>query len=180
MKNLVIIIISFVIGIFAGIYSRKYFFSNGPKLKDYVTDTVYDTIRIGSPRLIASNVTDSHVSVTVSSRDVVSSDTTVRSVYELDDNKASEVSETRADSITLQLPITQNVYADSTYTAYVSGVSPRLDSIFVYPRREIVTKTIKKPPNRWHIGVTAGYGFTPKNGPQPFVGVGVTYSLFSF
>lgn len=35
---------------------------------------------------------------------------------------------------TLYLPREQKVYADSSYRAVVSGVSPRLDSIFVYPK----------------------------------------------
>lgn len=81
------------------------------------------------------------------------------------------------DSLKIKLPIVQNVYEDVEYKAYVSGVCPSLDSIFVYPRREIVT--IKKPPKRWHIGPTAGYGYTP-HGFEPFVGVSITYSLFSF
>lgn len=176
MKNLVIIIISLVIGIFAGIYSRKYFFLNAENSQDCIIDTqtVFDTVRIISPYPIASAVTERRVYVTIPNPKPIQTDSACNP-----DCVQGEIID-NTDSITLQLPITQNVYADSTYTAYVSGVSPRLDSIFVYPRREIVTKTIKKPPNRWHIGVTAGYGFTPKNGPQPFVGVGVTYSLFSF
>lgn len=176
MKNLVIVIISLVIGIFAGMYSRKYFFHNAENSKDCIIDTqtVFDTVRIISPNPIASAVTERRVYVTIPNPNPIHSDSTCNP-----DCVQGEIID-NIDSITLQMPITQNVYADSTYTAYVSGVSPRLDSIFVYPRREIVTKTIKKPPNRWHIGVTAGYGFTPKNGPQPFVGIGVTYSLFSF
>lgn len=81
------------------------------------------------------------------------------------------------DSMIIKLPIVQNVYEDSTYKAYVSGVYPSLDSIFVYPRREVVT--IKKPPKRWHIGPTIGYGITP-TGLHPYFGVSVTYSLISF
>ncbi len=75
------------------------------------------------------------------------------------------------------LPVVQREYGDSTYRAWVSGVDPRLDSIKVYPRREVVT--IKYEPKRWHIGPTVGYGITPR-GVQPYVGVSVTYSLISF
>lgn len=81
------------------------------------------------------------------------------------------------DSLTLQLPITQNVYEGNDYKAYVSGIYPSLDSVFVFPRREVIT--IKKPPNRWHIGPTIGFGMTPQ-GFQPFIGVSATFSLFSF
>lgn len=81
------------------------------------------------------------------------------------------------DSVTLQLPITQNVYEGKDYKAYVSGVYPSLDSLFVYPRREIVT--IKKPPKRWHIGPAVGFGYTP-HGFEPFIGVCINYSLYDF
>lgn len=169
MKNLFIIIISLVIGIFAGIYSRKYFFPNAVNSQDCIieTHTVFDTVRINYPVQISSKPTERIVYVTIPDDHILEHSDSTR--------KADCAS---ADSITLRLPVTQNVYSDSTYTAYVSGVSPSLDSIFVYPRREIVIRNIKKPPNRWHIGITAGYGFTPKNGTHPFVGIGVTYSLF--
>lgn len=82
-----------------------------------------------------------------------------------------------ADSTTLKLPIVQNVYEASTYKAYVSGVCPQLDSIFVYSTREKVT--IKKPPKCWHIGPTVGYGITP-HGAEPYIGISLTYSIISF
>lgn len=81
------------------------------------------------------------------------------------------------DSARVIIPITQTTYADSTYTAYVSGYRARLDSIFVYPRHEIVA--IKKPPNRWSIGIQAGYGYTPK-GFQPYIGVGISWRILEF
>lgn len=83
----------------------------------------------------------------------------------------------QTDSLTLRLPIIQKVFEGEDYKAYVSGMYTSLDSIFVYPRREIIT--IKQPPKRWHIGVTAGYGYGAK-GFGPYVGVGVTYSIISF
>ncbi len=90
---------------------------------------------------------------------------------------SADVETTAPDSLTLQLPITQNVYEGEDYKAYVSGVYPSLDSVFVYPWRETVT--IKKPPKRWHIGPTVGYGLTPQ-GFQPYIGISITYSLISF
>ena len=83
------------------------------------------------------------------------------------------------DSLRVRLPVTQSVYEGEEYRAYVSGVCARLDSLFVYPRRETVTVTVKKPPKRWHIGIAAGYAYTPR-GFQPYVGFGVTYSIISF
>lgn len=90
---------------------------------------------------------------------------------------AAEDIEAGRDSMKIELPIVQNIYESEDYKAYVSGFEPRLDSIFVYPRREVVT--IRKPPERWHIGPVAGYGYTP-GGWRPFIGVGVSYSVFSF
>lgn len=87
-----------------------------------------------------------------------------------------------ADSIELER--TQKVYADSSYTAYVSGYEPCLDSIFVR-QKEIATvvtetRTVKeKKFRRWNVGITGGYGFGFKNKDfEPFVGIGVTLSLF--
>ena len=72
------------------------------------------------------------------------------------------------------IPITQKVYKDSDYTAYVSGYHSSLDSISV--RHKVTTITIKQKARRWNVGVSAGYGMTPK-GFQPYVGIGVTFNL---
>lgn len=86
----------------------------------------------------------------------------------------------RVDSAAVELPIVQRHYADSTYEAWISGpIDPRLDSVRVFAATTIITRREWKPPRRWHIGVTAGYGYGPK-GFQPYVGVGITYSVISF
>lgn len=87
---------------------------------------------------------------------------------------------TREDAAEAVLPITQARYTDdSTYTAWVSGYSPALDSIHVYPRHEVVTitNTVRRKPKRWDVGIHAGYGMTPK-GFQPYVGVGVSWRIW--
>lgn len=81
------------------------------------------------------------------------------------------------DSVKVQIPISQKVYQDSLYKAYISGYRAELDSIFIYQKE--TTITIKPKPKRWHIGVGAGYGMTLK-GFQPYVGVTFSYSIFSF
>lgn len=85
-----------------------------------------------------------------------------------------------ADSVEVVVPITQRVYGDSTYRAYVSGYRPRLDSIFVYPRTRYVTTTVKEKNRRWGIGLQAGYGYAPGSGMSPYIGIGVSYNLFMF
>lgn len=84
----------------------------------------------------------------------------------------------------IEVPRTQKVYSDSSYTAYVSGYEPRLDSIFV--REKIVehsiveTRTVAtKKFRRWNVGLVGGYGYGFKSKEfEPFVGVGITLSLF--
>ena len=81
---------------------------------------------------------------------------------------------------TVMLPITQQVYRDTAYTAWVSGYSPQLDSIEVYPRTLIVRQTAlpAAKPRRWSFGIQAGYGYTPK-GVQPYVGIGININLLN-
>lgn len=83
------------------------------------------------------------------------------------------------DSATVEIPITQKHYVDTMYEAWVSGFAQQLDSIRVYPRTEVVKITEYKSPNRWHIGISAGYACTGR-GLAPYIGVGITYSIFSW
>ena len=80
----------------------------------------------------------------------------------------------------VMLPITQQVYRDTTYTAWVSGYAAALDSIEVYPRTRIVRQTALPAarPRRWSFGIQAGYGYTPK-GMQPYVGIGININLLN-
>lgn len=84
------------------------------------------------------------------------------------------------DSATVEIPITQKVYRDSSYTAYVSGFRPNLDSIMIYA--PVRTVRIKDKPKRWGIGVQVGYGVTVTKQPQfaPYIGIGVSYNLWNF
>lgn len=83
------------------------------------------------------------------------------------------------DSAEVEIPISQTVYEDSSYTAYVSGYRAQLDSVIIRQGREVVTITKWKPPKRWNIGIHAGYGAT-RHGMEPYIGIGVSYNLFSF
>jgi len=83
----------------------------------------------------------------------------------------------------VMIPITQKVYSDSTYTAYVSGYQPSLDSIEVYQRTvyKTITHEYMRNRSRWGIGVQAGYGYN-FGGKRfdPYIGVGVTYTIWNF
>ena len=84
------------------------------------------------------------------------------------------------DSVSVQIPIVQKVYENSTYKAYVSGFRPNLDSLIVYPTRQVVTIVPpKEKPHRWHIGPSIGVGMTT-NGIQPTLGITLTYSIWSW
>ena len=86
------------------------------------------------------------------------------------------------DSVNVVIPITQKVYDEDTYTAFVSGYNPSLDSLIFKMPREVVTIKEYSKPKRWSVGVQVGYGVTLKGTPQfaPYVGIGVSYNLFSF
>lgn len=83
------------------------------------------------------------------------------------------------DSAWVEVPIEQKIYVDSAYRAVVSGFMPSLDTIEVYPRRELITirEVIKPPDRRWSIVAGVGYGITPR-GMQPYVGITVGYRIW--
>jgi hypothetical protein len=81
------------------------------------------------------------------------------------------------DTLFIQLPITQKMYADESYKAWVSGYRAKLDSIEVY--QKTITNTINNyiKPKRWTITAGVGYGIS-RNGLEPFVGVMAGYRIF--
>lgn len=141
---------------------RHYFKGQTEEWKDTVRETVVDTVTYDKP--VAR---DSLVVRYVRVRVPVVRDT-LHSIY--------------TDTIQVDMPVTQKRYEDSTYTAWVSGYEPSLDSIRVYARKDVVTinKIIKEPPKRFVVSFNVGYGLTPQNGLQPYIGIGVGYKLFSF
>lgn len=74
---------------------------------------------------------------------------------------------------------------DSTYTAWVSGVRPSLDSIRTYRQthyvdRYIYRDVVHQPKvKRFGIGLSAGYG-VGKSGLSPVVAVTVNYNLWQW
>lgn len=181
MKDFFKILLIVVVSLMAGAYLHQCQspHSDSPPGCESDTTTYIDTIPYIEPAP-ESSTPKGYISVTVPAPmpgHSESADSLPDIRADTADQIYATISADNPDSLTLQLPITQNVYKDEDYTAYVSGVYPSLDSIFVYPKREVVT--IKKPPKRWHIGPTIGFGVTPK-GLQPYFGVSVTYSIISF
>ena len=96
-------------------------------------------------------------------------------------------SENIPDSAEVEIPITQKVYEDSLYRAYVSGYRPNLDSLIIFPRHDITTVKNgytypKSRQKRWGIGIHVGYGMTMSRTPQltPYIGFGISYNLITF
>lgn len=182
MKDFFKILLIVVVSLVAGAYMHKCQSPHSDSPPGTITDTTtyIDTIPYIEPAPV-STTPIGFISVTVPAPATHGHSTSLDSLPDIRADTTTQICATisadNPDSLTLQLPITQNVYEDEDYTAYVSGVYPRLDSIFVYPKREVVT--IKKPPKRWHIGPTIGFGVTPK-GLQPYIGISVTYSIISF
>ncbi len=88
----------------------------------------------------------------------------------------SATKQLRSDSVKVQIPISQKVYEDTLYRAYISGYEPKLDSITIKQKTTYITHTIRDKESRFRIGLQAGYGLTPK-GMQPYVGIGLSYRL---
>lgn len=85
------------------------------------------------------------------------------------------------DTVWATVPRVQKKYQDSTYTAWVSGYEPRLDSIEVYRRTVFITKSEegRGKSKRISVGLAGGFGYgvlTRK--PDLFLGVGATLRLF--
>lgn len=91
------------------------------------------------------------------------------------------------DTLYVNLPREQRTYTDSTYTAWISGYRPQLDSIQIYPQTTTITKTTtithkpKKP--LFSIGIQAGYGVNITDNQvrsAPYVGIGISYQILSW
>lgn len=71
-------------------------------------------------------------------------------------------------------------YENEHLHAWVSGYRPRLDSFYVFPKTttHYITEkiTITPKPKKWGLGVQLGYGYPT----GMYVGVGVSYNLFSW
>ena len=166
MKRWVYILIYFLLGCLAGLLITPPF-NRGGKVTERIrveTNVKVDTVKITTTTPIHDTIVK-YVRVKIP-------------IYHFrDTTKKIE------DSADVSVPITQAVYSDSTYKAWVSGYLARLDSIEVYRKNTIITrtieKTITKPPRRWGVGISAGVGYgTTSKQIEPYIGIGWTYILF--
>ena len=83
----------------------------------------------------------------------------------------------RNDTTYVTLPREEREYADTTYRAVVSGYSPRLESIDVYPTTIYRTKT-EYLNQKFSLGIQVGIGYFGEI--KPYIGIGVSYNLLNF
>lgn len=82
------------------------------------------------------------------------------------------------DTVYVAMSRERVIYQDSLYRAVISGIYPTLDSISVYPKTTTITIREKSKAERWHLGIQSGIGYAGK--VSPYIGIGITYSLYSF
>lgn len=83
----------------------------------------------------------------------------------------------KTDTETISLPFVQKQYKDSSYSAWISGYEPSLDSIRVFPKTTIIreSKVVRQKDRRW--GVFGGVGIGVSDRITPCVGVGIGYRI---
>lgn len=145
---------------------QKYVMASSEK----TTDTVYDTIQvfIDTP-ILRDSMVIRYATVTLPVYDTI---------------KIHHADTLFSDSVSVTLPITQKVYKDSTYEAWVSGYMPVLDSIRIFQPMTTITNTISNTEiryrrKRWGLGVQVGIGVISGK-IDPYVGIGVSYNIFSW
>lgn len=88
-----------------------------------------------------------------------------------------------SDTLMIAMPREVKTYGDSTYSATISGIDPRLENIEIYRKLEtqIVTVTQAQKPPRWGLGVVAGPGILIDTRGRLHGGLGVSVGIrYSF
>lgn len=96
------------------------------------------------------------------------------------------LTEVRKDTITLrdtvlvEVPIYTYIAKDSLYRVEVEGFNVNFKRIDVYPRTVYRTQEkVVKTSDKWGVGVQVGYGAS-KQGLSPYIGIGVSYNIFTW
>lgn len=174
--HLIVFIVGAVLGICTGFFSAKAIYDR-PIVEDIKRDTVIvtDTIPHYYPKPIEVERvrTEFKWLTRVVAENVDAEKNSVDSV--------SFSAKIPQDSVLVEVPIESKHYNAPEYDAWVSGYMPSLDSINVYQRTEYITETITrhKPPNRFSLGIQAGYGYGFKTKTwEPYVGAGLTIRIY--
>ena len=82
------------------------------------------------------------------------------------------------DTIKVAIPIYNYHFKDDLYDIKAEGYDVTIKSVTVYPRTEYRTERIEVK-HKWGLGVQVGYGAS-KDGLSPYIGIGVSYNIFSW
>lgn len=194
MKNFLILLCTFIVGIVCGLLTRCGEQDVG--VTDVVrTDTIvkFDTVCIVEPVatdsvviryqtrwLAVAEKPDTNMLGTVADEPYADVQGTVAAGLDalVNDVVANNMP---PDSARVIVPFTQKTYETDDYKAWVSGYEPELDSINIYRRTETVTNTMymdNKKRRRWGGMVGVGAGISHKGTVTPMVGVMIGYKIF--
>ena len=193
MKNFLVLLCTFIVGIVCGLLTRCGEQDVG--MTDVVrTDTIvkFDTVCIAEPVATDSVVIryltrwlpvadkpDTNMFVTVADEHYADAQGNVSNGVDalVNDVVANNMP---PDSARVIVPFTQKTYETADYKAWVSGYEPELDSINIYRRTETVTNTLylDKKRRRWGGMVGVGAGISHKGTVTPIVGVMIGYKIF--
>ena len=192
MKNFLIFLCTFIVGIVCGLLTRCE--QDIGVTGEVRTDTIvkFDTICIAEPvatdsvviryvtRLLeVADKHDNNMFGTVADEPYANSQGTVAIGVDtlVNDVVANNMP---PDSARVIVPFTQKTYETDEYKAWVSGYEPELDSINIYRRTETVTNTLylDKKRRRWGCMVGIGAGISHKGTVTPMVGVMIGYKIF--
>lgn len=86
------------------------------------------------------------------------------------------------DSVYIYMDREKITWRDSLCEVYASGIMASVDSVRHFREYQYVTIETAIPvkeKSHWGLGINAGYG-VGKGGLTPYVGVGISYNLFSW
>lgn len=150
-----------------------------------VQDAIHDSITIDRPvpyevvrtdtaavdSLLKKILTLKHINNTLISDLEVISDSLETTSSAL---AAAKLERWRDDVTSLNLPRVQKKYEGEYFSLGISGViGPEVDYLNIRPK-------VIRVPRRWGVGVTAAYGVNHTFEPSWFIGIGVTYNIFTW
>lgn len=84
------------------------------------------------------------------------------------------------DTVLVEVPIYTYIAQDSLYRVEAEGFNVHFKRIDVYPRTVYITQEkAVKTGDKWGLGVQVGYGAS-KQGLSPYIGIGVSYNIFTW
>ena len=176
---LIVVLIGFIFGYVVGSFVLDRAVGNVTE-EEQTTITKWDTVYIASPVANDSATTNHIVRWLPTAKEMREGSAEHHQELVVNDTSPEKVFQPPNDSAAVIIPIVQKKYEGDEYTAWISGYEPHLDSINIFRRTDIVTKTlyIEKKRRRWGCVVGVGAGVNVKGEVQPTLGVTFGYLLF--